>query len=194
LARLGEEAAAARARAVAAGAADSVLAHGDSSVARAESLAALQRTAEAAAHLSAARTRWSAAAATPRVAAEEPPAASAETVPPAAAPAPSRQIRALFAEYGAAIESRSVEAIRRTYPGLLPAQAREWEEFFGGVTDIEVELDVTGLKVAGDVAEARLEGVYVFRNPSTRRTQRESVAFQATLRREGSRWRIASLR
>jgi hypothetical protein len=110
------------------------------------------------------------------------------------APDPTPQIRALFAEYAKAIEARSVEAIRRTYPGLLPEQAREWEEFFRGVTDIEVELSLTGLKVAGDVAEAGLAGVYIFRNPSTRRTQRETVAFQASLRREGERWRIASLR
>jgi hypothetical protein len=53
---------------------------------------------------------------------------------------------------------------------------------------------VSDLKVSGSAAEARLEGVYVFRNPSTRRTQREPVGFQATLRREGTRWRIASLR
>jgi hypothetical protein len=87
-----------------------------------------------------------------------------------------------------------LEAIRLTYPGLLPAQAREWEEFFRSVTDIEVELDVAGLTVTGDAAEARLEGVYVFRNPSTRRIQREPVSFQAVLRREAGRWHIASLR
>jgi hypothetical protein len=107
---------------------------------------------------------------------------------------PTREIHALFAEYGAAIESRSLEAIRRTYPGLLPSQAREWEEFFQSVTDIDVQLAVSDLKVAGNAAEARLEGVYVFRNPSTRRTQHEPVGFQAILRREGTRWRIASLR
>jgi hypothetical protein len=57
-----------------------------------------------------------------------------------------------------------------------------------------VELNVAGLKVAGDAAEAQLAGVYIFNNPSTHRTQRENVAFQASLRREGNRWRIASLR
>jgi len=107
---------------------------------------------------------------------------------------PAAEIRALFTEYGAAIEARSVEAIRRSYPGLQPDQARVWEDFFRGVTDVQVELNVTGLEIAGDAADARLAGVYVFTNPSTHRTQRENVAFQATLRREGGRWRIASLR
>jgi tRNA A-37 threonylcarbamoyl transferase component Bud32 len=197
--RLRREAAAARARAVAAGADDSVIARGDSAVARAESLAGIGRSAEAAAALSTSTARWAAAATRPAIAAPRPPPPSATTARPpdsAVPPAvdPTREIHALFAEYGAGIEARSLEAIRRTYPGLLPSQALEWEEFFRSVTDIEVELDVSDLKVSGSAAEARLEGVYVFRNPSTRRTQREPVAFQATLRREGTRWRIASLR
>ncbi|HET9274654.1 MAG TPA: hypothetical protein VFN96_01150, partial [Gemmatimonadales bacterium] len=210
--RLQGEAAGARARAVAAGVPDSVLARGDSNVARAGRLAARQRTAAAAAQLSTASTLWSSAAAEPRIATTPAPApdtvatAAPEPVrapaappprppapkPPPADPAP--QIRALFQEYGSAIESRSVDAVRRVYPGLTPAQTREWEEFFQGVSGIEVELQVTALEVTGDSAEAQLAGLYVFDNPSTHRTQRESVAFQARLRREGGRWRIASLR
>jgi hypothetical protein len=62
------------------------------------------------------------------------------------------------------------------------------------VDDIQVELDVTGLEVAGDAAEARLAGVYVFTDPASRRSRHENVAFQASLRREGGRWRIVSLR
>ncbi|HWB41479.1 MAG TPA: protein kinase [Gemmatimonadales bacterium] len=221
LARLRAEAEVARGRAVAAGAPESVLARGDSSLSRAESLAERQRTAAAAAQLSAASTLWSDAAARPRIAA--PPVPAAETVrqapadtvrqtapqpapappsarerpeppPPAPAPEAGGQIRALFAEYGAAIESRNVDAIRRVYPGLSAAQSREWEEFFGGVGSIEVELEVTGLEVSGETAGAQLDGVYVFEDPGTRRTRREHVAFQAQLRREGGRWRITSLR
>ncbi len=199
LARLGRDAAAARVRAVAAGADQSILARGDSGVTRAESLAGIGRSAEAAAAFSTATALWSEAAARPVAEVPRPP----PPVPPPAkprdsavapAPDPTRQIQALFAEYGAAIEARSLDAIRRTYPGLLPSQAREWEQFFATVTDVDVELAVNDLKVTGEAAEARLEGVYVFRNPSTRRTQREPVTFQATLRRDGDRWRIASLR
>ncbi len=205
--RLREQAAGARTRAVAGGVGDTVIARGDSSVARAESLAAQGHAAEAAAQLSSATTLWSSAA----EAARQPPArfqspetTSAPTPAPAPAPAkdttplpapdPAMQIRVLFEEYGAGIEARSVEAIRRAYPGLSPERAREWEEFFKGVTDVRVDLNVAGLKVNGDAAEARLTGVYVFDNPSTHRTQREPVDFQASLRRVGNRWRITSLR
>ena len=211
LTRLRAEAASARAAAAAAGVAESVLARGDSSVARAESLANRQRAAAAASQLSTASMLWWTAARavdTVRPIAPVPPRettpARAQTAPPQparpaprpAAPAadPAEEIRTLFAAYGDAIESRSVDAVRRVYPGLSLRQAREWEEFFGGVGDIEVELSVTELQVAGDSADAQLAGVYVFENPSTGRTQRESVSFRARLERSGGRWRIASLR
>ena len=178
---------------------DSIIARGDSSMARAESLAGIGRSAEAAAELSTSTALWSAAAARPAGAVPRRPChrarrARSRATATASAADPTQEIHALFAEYGAAIEARSLVAIRSTYPGLLPSQAREWEEFFQSVTDIDVELAVSDLKVAGNAAEARLEGVYVFRNPSTRRTQHEPVGFLATLRREGTRWRIASLR
>jgi hypothetical protein len=208
LGRLRTEAVAARSRAAAAGAPESILALGDVGMARAESLARRRRTAEAAAELSAASTLWADAAAHPRTSPPptpppEPAPTPAPTVaapPPPAAPAPApapdagKQIRSLFAEYGAAIESRSVEAIRRVYPGISPAQSQEWEDFFRGVPAIDVELEVTGLQVSGDAAAAQLAGVYVFVDPGTHRTKRENVAFQAQLKREGDHWRIASLR
>ncbi len=213
LARLRGEARRSRERAIAAGVADSVLARGDSSLARADSLAARGGTAAAAAQLAAANTLWSDAAARPRIAVPEPPqepvpSHAADTVPlapPARAPAPPAptptptpdpaiRIRTLLGEYGAAVESRSVEAIRRVYPGLSPAQRREWEDFFRGVSAIEVELELTSLQVSGRSAVADLAGVYVFEDPATRRPRREDVAFQAQLREEGGRWRIVSLR
>ena len=123
-------------------------------------LAARQRTAAAAAQLSTASTLWSSVAAEP--ADRDPPllrrrgggdscsrpgpgppssATSPRPRPPRTTPADGpRRSGALFEEYGAAIEARSVEAVRRAYPGLMPAQAREWEEFFRGVSDIQVEL------------------------------------------------------
>jgi hypothetical protein len=214
LGRLRAEAAEARVRAVAAGVEPSVLARGDSILTRAESLAKRRRTAAAAGQFSTASTIWSDAAARPRVsmapvpppetlrreqvpppaAAPEPPPAQAPTPKPEAGPPPAVQIRGLFAEYAKAIESRSVDAIRRVYPGLSAAQAQEWQEFFRGVGAIDVDLDVGALQVNGDAADAQLAGVYVFEDPGTRRTRRENVGFQAQLRREGGRWRITSLR
>ena len=224
LARMRSQALAARSRAVAAGADSEALAQGDAALAMADSLRAASKTVSAAARLSAATTSWSeAAVAAGRAPVRDSTAASAAVPPPAPEPAPPRPpvatvapsapaplrpsapapappsdpapaIRALFAQYAQAIESRSIPAIRRVYPGLSPAQSKEWEDFFGAVNEIDVDLAVSDLAVSGDSADARLSGVYVFQNPGTRHTQREPVSFQARLRRTGGEWRIEALR
>ena len=74
-----------------------------------------------------------------------------------------------------------MDAIRRAYPGMRPEQAREWQQFFQAVGDIEVELGVSRLDVAGDTAEAQVSGVYVFTDPGTRRPRRDNVGFLASL-------------
>jgi len=115
-------------------------------------------------------------------------------VPPAPPPDPSPRIRALFDEYAAAIETRNVANIRRAYPGLQPAQAKEWEQFFSSVDNIEVKLEMTRLDLHGDTGEASLSGVYAFTDPGTRKPRRDSVSLAATLRRDARGWRIESLR
>jgi tRNA A-37 threonylcarbamoyl transferase component Bud32 len=122
------------------------------------------------------------------------PSAPAPPRPSAPAPDPTQAIHALFAQYAQAIESRSIPAIRRVYPGLSPAQSKDWEDFFGAVGEIDVELAVSDLAVSGDSADARVGGVYVFQNPGTRRTVREPVSLEARLRRQGGEWRIEALR
>jgi hypothetical protein len=214
LARLREDARSARRRATDAAAAPELIARGDSALGRADSLQAARRTAEAAVAYSAAAAAWGDAARTARADApqrvtapapqEVVPPAPAPPAPPPTAPAtrpaapapppdPSPRIRALFDEYAAAVETRSVASIRQAYPGLLPEQAREWERFFGAVDDLEVELQVTQLDVHGDTGEASLSGVYAFTDPATRRPRRDSVSLVATLRRDARGWRIESL-
>jgi serine/threonine protein kinase len=219
LTRLREEARGAKQRATDAGAALELIARGDSALGRAESLQAARRTAEAAVEYSTAARVWGdaakAAEAKAAQVAAQPPAArppqqAAPTppTPPAAPPTPtatrpavplpppdpSPKVRALFDEYAAAVETRSVANIRQAYPGLRPDQAKEWEQFFSAVDDIEVKLEITRLDVHGDTGEASLAGVYAFTDPATRRPRRDSVSLLARLRRDGAGWRIESLR
>jgi hypothetical protein len=198
---------------VAAGVSADALARGDASLARADSLGRSDRVAEAAAELSTATAMWNDAAdeARERQAAVPPPppaetaavvvpkpAPAAVAPPPPAAPAPAAdprpQILAVIQQYSAAIESRKVDAIKRVYPGMLPRQALDWEQFFQAVDHIDVQLDVTGLDVAGNTAQAQLSGVYNFTDPGTRRPRHENVSFIAALQRDGGKWLIQSLR
>jgi hypothetical protein len=142
------------------------------------------------------------------VTAPVPPAPGAASGPPSAPPAPaptpaapqpppdpSPKIRALFADYAAAIETRSVPAVRQAYPGLTDKQASDWTQFFKAVNDIKVALQVTRLDVRGDVGEVELSGVYVFTDPGTRRTREDSVSLQSTVRRDGrGGWHIETVR
>jgi hypothetical protein len=135
----------------------------------------------------------------PPAAAAGPPAAPpAPTLTPAA-PAPpadpSPRVRALFAEYAGAIETRSVPAIRQAYPGLTDKQASDWTQFFKAVSDVKVGLQVTRLDVRGDVGEVELAGVYIFTDPGTHRMRQDSVSLHSTVRRDArGGWHIETVR
>jgi tRNA A-37 threonylcarbamoyl transferase component Bud32 len=134
-----------------------------------------------------------------------PPPAPEQTAPPpaAAAPAPAPpappedprpQVRDLIAEYARAVESESIPELRRVYPGMTSAQQLGWEQFFQLVRDVKAELSVGRLDVSNATAEAQVGGTYTYLNTSTQQTERQPVAFRATLRRDSGRWGIAQIR
>jgi len=137
----------------------------------------------------------------------QPASPPAVPAPAAAAPAPSspaadaaamrREIDALIARYGQAIESRSIAAIRRIHPSLSAAQQRDWETFFDAVEDVQVELRVTGVRQPAEptgAAVASVAGEYRYDNASTRRSVRQPVRFEATLQHDAQGWRIGAIR
>jgi hypothetical protein len=128
-------------------------------------------------------------------AAPAPPAQSPSSAPaPAPAPDAAPRIRALYDAYAAALQTGSVDAIRRAYPGLTDDQARDWLRFFGAVKDLKVTLRVARLELHGDTGEADLAGVYTFTDPGTRRLRQDSVSFHSTVRRDARGWRIEAVR
>ena len=122
---------------------------------------------------------------TPRVVAPTPP-------PRPADPAPD--IRAVVAEYAGAVESESLDGLLRVYPGMTGVQRRGWEQFFQLVRDVKAQLSVARLDTSAGTAEAQITGTYTYLNTSSGRTESQPVAFHATFRQEGGRWRMSQVR
>ena len=131
------------------------------------------------------------AQAPPSKLAPPPPAPPPPAAPP---PDPRPEIRDALASYAGAIESQSIDNIRRVYPGMTAAQQRGWEQFFQTVREVKAQLSVASLDVGDGTAEAQMTGTYTYLNSSTRRTEQQPVAFHVTLRREAAGWRISQVR
>jgi len=123
------------------------------------------------------------------------PAAPTET--PVAAPPPgpatAADVAPIFESYARAIEARDVAAIRRVYPGLTADQQRGFEQFFDAARKVDVTFRVASVEGSATSAEARVSGTYQYES-SSGRVERQPVSFVATLRRDGSNWRLVSLR
>jgi len=99
----------------------------------------------------------------------------------------------VFESYARAIEARDVSAIRRVYPGLTADQQSGFEQFFESARKLNVTFRVTSVDGTATTAEAHVTGSYQYEG-SSGRVERQPVSFVATLRRDGSAWRLVSLR
>ena len=129
----------------------------------------------------------------PVIVAKPPPAAAA---PPSAPPRDETrvEIEAAIAAYAEALESRNLAHVRAAYPGLTPQQAQELGTFLQKTKDLRARLKMTALDRDGDRADATVEGTYEYQDLETGRTERLSVSLHATLRSDGSGWRLVSIR
>jgi serine/threonine-protein kinase len=113
--------------------------------------------------------------------------------PPAPAPPTAADVSPVFEAYARAIESRDVSAIRRVYPGLTSDQQRGFEQFFESARKINVTFRVANVEGTPSTADVRVTGRYEYEN-SAGRAERTPVAFAAALRRDGSSWRLVTVR
>ena len=100
----------------------------------------------------------------------------------------------MIADYATALESREIEQLRHTYPGMTAAQQGSWQTFFDRVRNLKATLSIANLNVAGASAEATVSGVYDYDIASTARPERRPVTFHATLARDANGWRITAIR
>lgn len=118
--------------------------------------------------------------------------AAVETTP---APNPDRAaIEETVASLARAFESRNLSRVRQVYSGITMEQAQEWGDFFLNARNLRVRLRIATLDPSGDEASASLEGGYEYDDLETGRGVRRPVSFSALFRREGTSWRLTSLR
>ena len=103
------------------------------------------------------------------------------------------EIGAVIDAYARAIESRSIDQLRRAYAAITSEQARAFSDFFASTRTLSATLAVKSLHVDGASATASVAGVYEY-TTTNGRTQQQSVNFQTELRREGSAWRLTAVR
>ncbi|HEX7980544.1 MAG TPA: hypothetical protein VF461_18215, partial [Gemmatimonadaceae bacterium] len=119
--------------------------------------------------------------------------AETPVAPPPPAPATAADVAPVFESYARAIEARDVAAIRRVYPALTADQQRGFEQFFEAARKVDVTFRVAGVEGSATTTEARVNGTYQYES-SSGRVERQPVSFVATLRRDGSSWRLVSVR
>jgi serine/threonine-protein kinase len=110
------------------------------------------------------------------------------------APEPDQRpaINAVVSAYARAIGTREVSEVRRVYPGMTKDQESAWNSFFSSVRSMVATFEIASLDVSGSTAVARLNGVYEYVSRAGR-TQRQPVSLEATLQRDGERWRLQTV-
>jgi serine/threonine-protein kinase len=139
---------------------------------------------------------------TPPPAPTSAPVAEARPSGGAAPPSPTSQstsatataeIGAVIDAYARAIESRSVDELRRAYSAITSDQARAFSDFFASTRTLRATLAVKSLHVDGASATASVAGIYEY-TTTNGRSQQQSVSFQTELRRDGSAWKLTAVR
>jgi serine/threonine protein kinase len=138
------------------------------------------------------------------VAAPPPPAPDPEPVrerpPPTKSPAELRaELDETVHSYARAIEAEDLVRMRGLFPAMTRAQADGFRAFFDGARDIKLaigRIDAHGPLAAtvGAVARARVTYRIEYFNTSLRRSAREAAAWDATLERTATGWRMVAIR
>ena len=106
---------------------------------------------------------------------------------------PRPAITQVINSYARAIGTRDLAEERRVYPAITTQQQAAWESFFSSVRSMTASFEIASLDVDGTAAVARLTGVYAYvaRNG---RAERQNVELEATLQRDGDRWKLQAIR
>jgi serine/threonine-protein kinase len=110
-----------------------------------------------------------------------------------AGPPPQEVIAAVIDRYRAALEQRSMSALKAVWPGLSGAQQAAIESDFANARSIDVEMASPRITVSGGTATVVTRRQYQLRTRDGQQLRSESITTM-TLRQSGSAWVIESVR
>ena len=110
-----------------------------------------------------------------------------------APPSADRQIRDVLAQYRAALEGRSLPALKQLWPGLGGSQERAIRNEFTHASQIAVEIGTPTIEVTGPTATATFLRRYELLTTDAQRLSSQSVTTM-TLRQVGGGWVITGVR
>jgi serine/threonine protein kinase len=130
----------------------------------------------------------------PRVEPRPPEPARPEPVAVApAGPPPQEAIAAVVDRYRAALEQRSMTALKAVWPSLSGSQQAAIESDFANARSIDVQLSSPRITVSGGAATVVTRRQYQLRTRDGQQLRSESITTM-TLRQSGSAWVIESVR
>jgi hypothetical protein len=121
------------------------------------------------------------------------PAPAPAPAPPPPAPDPAKEIRDLLTRYEAALEARSLDAVRRLWPGLDGPQMDAIRREFQQARQIDVEIDDPRITANGSSATATFIRRYELLTTDGQRLRSQSRT-SMTLRRLDGGWVIQQIR
>jgi serine/threonine-protein kinase len=120
--------------------------------------------------------------------ARRPPPPTPAATQPQPAPTPRVEVQTAVAQLEDAFESRRASNLRALFPTMPDSIVRQWETFFRGKTQLDTEIDMNNLRVEGDIARARLEITFRYKDSSGRDRETKLPTMNGSLQRSGAEW------
>src|SRR6185436_18395220 len=105
-----------------------------------------------------------------------PPVTAPPAKPDVESPSAVSELTALITEYGKAISTRDIAAIRALYPTITAEQQRGFEAFFGAVRELRANLSLASPIVEANSASGQVTGTYEYTDASGKAV-RQPVSF-----------------
>ena len=106
---------------------------------------------------------------------------------------PHAAIYQLLADFSRAIQSRNVSHMRVLYPSITPREVKNWEDFFNGVTSVDVTFATDSLIIRGSAARGVVHAHFLAIHAGSPTPQESQQTLVTSFRHHPGGWRITGI-